>query len=671
MRRLPFWLATLNLGLALLAPATVVAATKAAAPATKGSPVASPKASPPETDAGAKDPADFPRASGLVRKSYSQDPGRLYDTEIATYHAQAAMDTVAAYYLEQLQTAGWKKVSDAVSGSDMNRLRMIEWHTPAKEAEVRFYAAKGGGSDLRVRIFTFKTTRPTAADIAPATATPAQAAASNAAAKSKALGAAPLGPPPTGFKIQSDNAYEHNLSWSDAGSATCDIYRVDSSGGTQVANHITAKKFSDRAFLEPNTLYRLVVHYADGREGNLEYTYVNPPQPLVVTDLQAVLSGPGKHKLTWKQTSYYEVYWQPKTNPPNIYQVYGPTLPAEGLGVSTNSIELTDVPVGNQSVRVALLYGYGDPPQWVPAPKVATVNFDVLPDRGRYRIVFLGLQCWHESKDDPLQLDGKRDEVYAGAYTVRVARYSSNVTPASGSFARTKVMGDTNGFPYRLQAGTASDKGGIQTNDFVPDATITTPKPGVVTASDRFPLLVWEGELRDSSDLLVIAPVLFSWNKDDDGPWSNWTGWWSSPNGSAQLRDSARQGVKPDKLGVTLSGEWQRDKWAGGYIDPLAGSFDFLDPDRKRRYGPGFDLKADRPIGLEDQHGSGVLNVPDLVWAPRGLVLTRTNLEAKLGGKVAVVYSWAFIDESSGNTNAALEGEYYLHIQIERLPSPQ
>lgn len=660
-------------GLVLQAPPTGVAATREAAPVTKNSQAVSPEAKP-ETDAGAKDPGDFPRPPGLVRKSYDQDLGKVYDTEIATYHAEARIDETVARYVETLQAAGWKKKSDSVSGSDIHLLRMIEWQTPAKEAEIRFYAAKKG-SDLRVRIFTYKTTPATnqaksgpgapAKDTLAVKAAPAaQANAAKTNASAGKFGGAPLGPPPTNFSVQSYNPYSHNLSWSFEAGATCDLYRVDSTGRTQVADKVQLRGMMDHAYLEPNTVYRVVVHYQDGREGSLDYTYANPPQPAVITGLKAVQTGPGKVKLTWNRA-------QPAVGNSEVaetYQVTSPTDPTADKRLGVNSLDLTGLPLGNHWVRVAMVYG--DSSKMAPAPKEASVNFDVLTDRNRYRITFLGLECVHETADDPFQLDGKRDEVYAGAYTVRVTRQSTQAPPATGSFVRTKVMGDTNGFPSRVRAGTASTAGGIQTGDFVPSSAAMNPQPGVATTTDQFPLLVWEGELRDSSDLLVIAPVLFAWNKEDESRWNSWAGWWSSPNGSAQLRDSARQGVKPDKLGLTLSGTWQRDKWAGGYIDPLAGSFDFLDPDRKHRYGPGFDLKADRPIGLEDQHGSGALNVPDLVWAPRGLVLTRTNLEAKLGGNAAIVYPWAFIDETKGNTNASLEGDYRLYIQIERLAPP-
>ena len=145
----PIMLLVLGLGLAAAAPAVELPA----AAKGKDTPVTAAK---PETDKGAKDPADFFRPPGLVRTSYSQAAGKNRDEEIATYHASAGMDEVATAFLERLQAAGWKQGADSVSGSGASRVRIIEWTMPAKEAEVRFYAVKGSGCDLRVRVYSYK-----------------------------------------------------------------------------------------------------------------------------------------------------------------------------------------------------------------------------------------------------------------------------------------------------------------------------------------------------------------------------------------------------------------------------------------------------------------------------------------------------------------------------------
>ncbi len=621
----------------------------------QGKDTLAPKAKP-QADAGAKDPADFPRAPGLVRQTYSQDPGRIRDTEIATYHAAAGMEEVASHYLEQLQAAGWKKGSDSVSGSDIHRVRIIEWTLPGKEAELRFYALKGSGSDLRVRTFTYKTvTRAGVADAAPAAATPAQAAAGNAAAKSKEMGAAPLGPPPKSLNVTSYNPYSHNLTWSADTWTSFNLYRRDAAGETLVAEKTTATGMIDHAYLAPGTVYRLVVHHVDGSEGSLEYTYANPPQPGVVTGLKAEQTGPGKVKLTWNRA-------QPMVNNSGVaetYQVTSPTSAVFNQRLGTNALEVASVPLGNHWARVAMVYG--DSSQMAPAPKDVAVNFDVLTDRARYRITFLGLECLHETADDPLQLDGKRDEVYLGAYLATVPRLNGNnpPTPIGAQPLRTKVMGDINGFPDRLQAGTASDKGGIQTGDFVPDATITTPKIAVQGTADRFPLAVWEGELADTSDFLIIAPCLFEWDSKDETAWNSWVEWWSTPNGSVQLGDAARQSP-PDSLGAMLSLTWKTE----AYVN--------LDGYRfSKYYGPNFTNKTNQPVGLVDQAiTAGVNTVPDLYWIPKGMVVTRTKLEKLLGTQNSAVVPWAFGVMLGVNDSPDLAGYYKLYVQIDRLATP-
>jgi beta-lactam-binding protein with PASTA domain len=129
-----------------------------------------PPAAKPETDTGQQDPADFFRPPGLVRKSYSAATGAIRNEEIATYHTGAGLDETVALYRDGLPAAGWQQQSDSDSGSGANRLRMIEWQKPAKEAEIRFYGAKSG-TDLRVRVFTYKTaTLAKSANEAPLTA---------------------------------------------------------------------------------------------------------------------------------------------------------------------------------------------------------------------------------------------------------------------------------------------------------------------------------------------------------------------------------------------------------------------------------------------------------------------------------------------------------------------
>src|SRR5205085_282845 len=133
-------------------------------------------------------------------------------------------------------------------------------------------------------------------------------------------------------------------------------------------------------------------------------------------------------------------------------------------------------------------------------PEDVPASINVVAEGTHFRIVLLGVQCVHETVDDPLQLDGKRDEIFAGAYVTTIppvppsGQFPPNrnphqqsggplgwrpvptpyMSPAAGSFVKTKVMGDTNGFSNRVRAGSGGDKGGIQTGDFIPSSAIAT-----------------------------------------------------------------------------------------------------------------------------------------------------------------------------------------------------
>ncbi len=634
----------------------------------------------PEPDAGAKDPSDFPRPPGLVRTTYSQAAGSIRDMEIATYHTGAGMDGTAAQYLERLQAANWKKGSDEVSGSDIHRVRIVEWTTPAKEAELRFYVVRGGGTDVRVRIFTYKTTSPKVA-VATAngaatlpTATPAQANASHAAAKSKAMGAAPLGPPPTDIRIgkASGDSAAYTIGWSYSRDYTgADVY-VDSPNGwiALAENESTALVF-DHAFVPPNTQYTVVLHYADGSVGSATYTWANPPQPGVATGITATQAGPGQIHVTWNQ-------------PPGTgsVRVFVSGLDPAGQLAGGGTADFANVSVGTHTVRVASRYG-GRNGTEILGPEDAPASVTVQAEGTDFRIILLGVQCVHETNDDPLQLDGKRDEIFAGVYVTTVPPLPPNATsppnrnphqnqggprgwhrsaipwmmPAPGTLLQTKVMGDTNGFPDRVRAGSASDKGGIQTGDYVPDASIAAPKPGVTVYNDRFPLLVWQGPITPDKDYLVIAPVLFEWDNPKADAWNLWSQWWTTDWGSEELGLAIARLSRSAPPFEILSQTHLMDPDDDGNRPP------------PQYYAPWFQATATRPIGLEDQNPkAGPFAEADLGMIPRGFVLTRANIDAVLGGdQLAVVLQEDFTDGGGKPTSASLGGHYILYLQIERV----
>lgn len=299
MPRLLTPLAGLLLALTLSAPGAEPAA------AAQGRNTLAPKAKPP-ADAGAKDPADFPRAPGLVRTTYSQAAGKLREEEIATYHAEAGLDEVAAQYLERLQAAQWKKGSDTTSGTDIHRVRIIEWTTPAKDAEVRFYALKGSGSDLRVRVFTYPAKLAARPDTTAAvsTAPKSPATANRGAALSRQLGVAPVGPPPTNIAVVCDgDAASHKISWDAKDWVDFDVLRETLDGWVTVAEKVTQTNAHESALVQPNTKFRVVVRHTDGSQGSADYAWPTPPHWATASVLQGNDRTPIviTHNLGWPQ----------------------------------------------------------------------------------------------------------------------------------------------------------------------------------------------------------------------------------------------------------------------------------------------------------------------------------------------------------------------------------
>lgn len=132
---------------------------------------------------------------------------------------------------------------------------------------------------------------------------------------------------------------------------------------------------------------------------------------------------------------------------------------------------------------------------------------------GRYRITVRGFSIGRATVDHMLDADGKGDEVALYAHVAEVdasvdlARYVPQVAER-----RTLIHGDVHNLPGRVQAGSASPLGGLVSFERVPrGARWDAPAE---PQTDRFPLLVWEGELRDQANGVVVMPVM--WEMDSD-----------------------------------------------------------------------------------------------------------------------------------------------------------
>jgi hypothetical protein len=273
--------------------------------------------------------------------------------------------------------------------------------------------------------------------------------------------------------------------------------------------------------------------------------------------------------------------------------------------------------------------------QFTDPAQVARTVVDVKPVTGNYRVTLLGVKAIKETADDPMQWDGKRDEIYAAVYWAKMP-FNSNPAVQSG-YHKTLIHGDVNNLPGRIPAGTASPQGGIKTGDQVPANLVTTATPGIGVNTDRFPLVLWEGTLSDSSESVIIAPVVFESDRKESPAWQSFTGWWTTPEGRGELIDAAAKGRAKASLG------WIRI----GRVD-----------DNGFEYGPRFDVNNgnDRPIGVKRTD----TNVSTGWWVPQGYVLTRELVEKALGASQAVV-----IEQNNWDA-LFLDGNYTMYLQVER-----
>ena len=122
-----------------------------------------------------------------------------------------------------------------------------------------------------------------------------------------------------------------------------------------------------------------------------------------------------------------------------------------------------------------------------------------------------------QPSSNALNIDGAGDEVFVRAEVfVLEGTPSGGFRIASHTSLRSAVMGDTSGFPKREQAGTASRTGGLRSGDSYPSATpwIRSGEP----QENRLPMLLWEGELRDSRTgmSVVIIPTIWEWDESGE-----------------------------------------------------------------------------------------------------------------------------------------------------------
>jgi hypothetical protein len=147
---------------------------------------------------------------------------------------------------------------------------------------------------------------------------------------------------------------------------------------------------------------------------------------------------------------------------------------------------------------------------------------------GRYQVIVQGFVVNTQTKDHALEVDGKGDEVYINSRIVYTDRTKATLEGASAGLSvpsevTTATMGDRNGYPQRVQAGSMPNcgvfgcgepMGGLRTGDRFPENPLTAdPGPALPIAP---PFVLWEGDLVQGDHSLVIVPSIWEWDGGRD-----------------------------------------------------------------------------------------------------------------------------------------------------------
>jgi hypothetical protein len=269
---------------------------------------------------------------------------------------------------------------------------------------------------------------------------------------------------------------------------------------------------------------------------------------------------------------------------------------------------------------------------------------------GGYRVTMTGLTVTKPTIDDPLDRDGKADEIYANAIVVRWDRKGSQWLGTSIVKSRDYGdIGNSNNWPARIKAGTASQNtGGITSGNTVPSGFAPTSAFGPPMA-DQFPMVVWQGTLTDGGEAIVLFPSV--WEKDlDPVGYNNYTTNWktnSAPVLTSQLL--LNQYASPTLKMETGPGD-------PNTVGQAAAGPTFTGPNYGVHVIPGTTLMtpSDRLIGMMTISGT-------LAYPERIVVITHEKLANLQPGQHTDI-PIPLIESALG-----ADGIYTLYLRIERI----
>jgi hypothetical protein len=350
----------------------------------------------------------------------------------------------------------------------------------------------------------------------------------------------PPGPPPQGIRFESQTTYGifAKIAWNAAPNATSYVVtraKIDdptccnATSGSLPAS--TTSWVDMGLFRKGSYLYTVTVNYADGSvgKGGMTLGVLHNAAP---TQLAVQFRSPGMIRITWDAGSV------PGTC---CIKIAGPGLGPSGekMVLGGGPLDLPFLPQGSYTWKVvgaydvknlpaqpAANYGstsststlYGTTTQvtdnyvvLAPPSEWAELSTTVGIRSGRYRISLEGFKAINTTAEDPFRNDGRGDEVFV---TTQVNEYR-RAGMVSSRMLRTPTFGDKWNFPARVQAGTASQSGGIMPGDRYP-AEVQLIKDLQPPTSSNLPFLLWEGELSEVEGLLMLSPAIWETDGGDE-----------------------------------------------------------------------------------------------------------------------------------------------------------
>ena len=454
------------------------------------------------------------------------------------------------------------------------------------------------------------------------------------------------GPPPNGFRVASSTPASVSFTWgASTGATSFQLMRSSSAGAawtylTTTPLSASTLTYNDQGGIDYRSTYtyRLQVNYSSGPSGSVDIP-VTLPKPVNPTNVTAKQTASGAVTIKWYGTG-------------NPVTVMGPGIPNNSVVVTTgDSYTATNLQNGAYTWSVATMYQPGNIS--TPASEFPTASATVMPFMGTYRITLLGFSAIHPTDDDILDSDGKKDEIMPLVY-VRQFDQATGSPLLPGTAAKGYVHGESGGkFRGRIQAGTASNHGGVQANDVFPAGLM---QGGIASPSTTtFPLKVFEGFLTRDKEVLVLYPSLW---EIDDAPSRWFDGYFSGlpPRTQDALNPSTPVGAKI------------RQALDAPGISEIRGT------DAFRMDSWGTNATGDRPIGIESStspDGSGG-------FFDRIIVLSQRKIEEALAappkipnmpaGTIGLSFTEGGVIRVTGTPDPMswnFPGSYVLYLRVE------